>query len=109
MRDARCSFTFRDGRRCRMLRSEEHPTLCPYHARLEAREVGRLPVELPPLVAVCRLDNPRAVRRTLKRVFGEVVTGRIDPKQAHALAHIGQLLLVSTRRSPKKQKARRLA
>jgi hypothetical protein len=106
LKDERCSFTFRDGRRCRMLRAPEHPTLCLHHARMEALKAGLLPAERPDLVAVCRLDNPWAVRRTLKRIFGEVAAGRVDPDQAHAMAHLGHLLLVRTRRTPRKRASR---
>lgn len=104
----RCSFAFRDGRRCRMLCSEEHPTLCAHHARMEAREAGLLPPELPPLVAVGKLDNPWAVRRTLKRIFGEVAAGRVNPDQAHAMAHLGRSLLIETRRHTRRKPRKRV-
>jgi hypothetical protein len=32
-----CSFTFADGRRCRIPRRQGHPYLCTFHARREAQ------------------------------------------------------------------------
>jgi hypothetical protein len=38
--EARCQFTFSDGRRCTMGRSDIHPSLCPYHAEREEQLFG---------------------------------------------------------------------
>ena len=38
-RSSLCSFTFVDGRRCRMPRRED-PHLCPFHARKEAQALA---------------------------------------------------------------------
>ena len=35
-----CSFTFADGRQCRMPRREGHPYLCAFHARKEAQSLA---------------------------------------------------------------------
>ena len=103
----RCAFTFRDGRRCRMLRSSEHPLLCPHHARQEQRENGVALAEPPPLLAAGALDTPWAVRRTLKRLFAEVVDDRLSPAHAKAAGYIGRMLLIETRRArPKRKRAR---
>jgi hypothetical protein len=45
-RSSLCSFSFADGRRCRMARCSAHPHLCAFHARKEAQalaaqQVGR--------------------------------------------------------------------
>ena len=105
--DARCAFTYADRRRCRMLRSEEHASLCLHHARREALDEGRLPPELPSLVAAGALDNPWSVRRTLKRLFGEVAAGKISPERAHAMTYLCRFLLVHTRRESRQRRAAR--
>jgi hypothetical protein len=101
----RCTFTYRDGRRCRMLCPPQYPGLCLHHWRSASVEKGHAPPAPPPLVAVGALDNPWAVRRTLKRVFGEVAAGRINPGNAAVMAHIGRLLLFQTRRPRRKRRA----
>jgi hypothetical protein len=100
---SRCTFTYRDGRRCRMLCPPHHPALCLHHIRQAMLENGDAPPTPPPLVAVGALDNPWAVRRTLKRVFSEVVAGRINPANAAVMAHLGRLLLFATRRPRRKR------
>jgi hypothetical protein len=89
----RCSFTYRDGRRCRMLIIEDGTTLCPYHGQAARKEVGLAPPSSSPLIVPGILDTRRAVRRALKRVYREVVAGRIAPDRAAVLAYLGQVLL----------------
>jgi hypothetical protein len=102
---SRCTFTYRDGRRCRMLCAPHHPALCLHHIRQAMLENGDAPPAPPPLIAVGALDNPWAVRRSLKRVFSEVAAGRINPGNAAVMAHIGRLLLFHTRRPRRKRRA----
>ena len=93
----RCSFTFRDGRRCRMLRSPDHPALCPDHARRK-QDDSAAPPSLPPLATCDALDSPTSVRRALRRLARAVAQDHLTPRQAQIMAHILRLLLISTRR-----------
>ena len=95
--DPRCSFTFRDGRRCRMIRSPDHPSLCPDHARRKQDE-SAAPLSLPPLATCDALDSPTSVRRALRRLARAVAEDHLTPRQAQIMAHILRLLLISTRR-----------
>lgn len=96
----RCSFQFRDGRRCRMLLCREHPGLCLHHYRRWLKEQGRKPRRRL-LVGAGQLDNSQAVRRSLKHIMRELVEGHMTPEQAHALSKLGRLLLFSSRRARK--------
>jgi hypothetical protein len=80
-----------------MLCATPDATLCVHHLRRAMLERGEAP-PAPPLVAAGALANPWAVRRSLKRVFSEVAAGRMDPRNARVLAHLGRLLLFGTRR-----------
>ena len=103
--DPRCSFTFRDGRRCRMIRSPDHPALCPDHARRKQND-SAAPPSLPPLATCDALDSPTSVRRALRRLARAVAQDHLTPRQAQIMAHILRLLLISTRRGA--QSVRRL-
>ena len=103
--DPRCSFTFRDGRRCRMIRSPDHPALCPDHARRKQHD-SAAPPSLPPLATCDALDSPTSVRRALRRLAHAVADEHITPRQAQIMAHILRLLLISNRRG--RQAVRRL-
>ncbi len=105
--DNRCTLTYRDGRRCRMLTSGEHPALCLYHHRRASSKEGKVPLAASVLAAPGALDTRRAVRRSLKHVVRDVATGRLAPEDARVLAELGRLLLVYTRRTRKPAPARR--
>jgi len=85
--------------------SNRKARLCLTNPLLARSPLGELPPELPPLVAPGALDNPWAVRRSLKRIFGEAASGRMDPLTARVLAHLGRLPLFSTRRPRRKRRA----
>ena len=93
----RCSFTFRDGRRCRMIRSPDHPALCPDHARRK-QDDNAAPPTLLPLATCDALDSPTSVRRALRRLARAVADEHIPLRQAEIMAHILRLLLISNRR-----------
>ena len=89
-----CSFTFADGRRCRMPRQSGHLALCPFHAEKEAklfaaRQAGEdiTSYFYGPYIPACSING------ALARVFRGVVRGEIKPKTALALAYIGQTIL----------------
>ena len=89
-----CSFTFVDGRRCRIPRRERHPYLCTFHARREAKifagekvgeEIARyLSGEHVPAGDLCS---------ALGRLFAAVSQGEVEPKTVAALAHLGRSLV----------------
>jgi len=102
--ESRCSFTYRDGRRCRMLISREHPSLCVFHyeQQRKAEGVATRPRRL--LTTAGALDNRRAIRRSLKRVVRDLVDGRLSSNQARVLAELGRLLLVYTHPAGKRSR-----
>ena len=89
-----CSFTFVDGRRCRIPRRHGHPYLCTFHARKEAKifageKVGEqiaryLSGEHVPAGNLCS---------ALGRLFAAVAQGEVDPKTVAALSHLGRSLV----------------
>jgi hypothetical protein len=88
-----CSFTFADGRRCRIPRGHGH-YLCTFHARREAKifagekvgeEIARyLSGEHVPAGDLCS---------ALGRLFAAVAQGQVEPKTIAALAHLGRSLV----------------
>ncbi len=94
--DNRCHHTSADGRRCRMLRGEGDPSLCPEHRRQQ------FPPHLAPEAVAAELlgsiedfQSATAVNQVLGRLFALVASQRIPPRHAVVLAYIGQLLLSS--------------
>src|SRR5580693_6256243 len=88
-----CSFTFADGRCCRIPRRNGH-YLCTFHARREAKifagekvgeEIARyLSGEHVPAGDLCS---------ALGRLFAAVAQGQVEPKTIAALAHLGRSLV----------------
>lgn len=88
-----CSFTFADGRRCRIPRRNGY-YLCTFHARREAKifageKVGEqiaryLSGEHVPAGDLCS---------ALGRLFAAVAQGQVEPKTVAALAHLGRSLV----------------
>jgi hypothetical protein len=88
-----CSFTFVDGRRCRIPRRHGH-YLCTFHARRDAKifagekvgeEIARyLSGEHVPAGDLCS---------ALGRLFAAVSQGQVEPKTVAALAHLGRSLI----------------
>lgn len=106
--DTRCTFTFRDGRRCTMLRTGTRSTICLYHMRKVGKDQGKLSPALEPYIAPGELDNPWAVRRAIKRILALAMGGKLSPQQARVLTNLARLLLSSTRR-PRKPARRNFA
>ena len=93
-RSSLCSFTFADGRRCRIPRRAGHPYLCAFHARKEAQalagdEAGKeIAYHLSgSYVSACDLSS------ALGRLFSAVAQGQVKPKTAGTLAYLGQTLV----------------
>ncbi|MGH9794030.1 MAG: hypothetical protein ACRD5G_04585 [Candidatus Acidiferrales bacterium] len=101
--DTRCTFLYRDGRRCRMLRSSD-PELCPYHLQQRLKLNHAESPKPQPFVAPGALDNPWAVRRALRHIIRELAEGRLTPDSAQALASLTRLLLIRTRRPRKRRR-----
>ena len=102
--DTRCTFTYRDKRRCKMLRSADHPLLCLYHVRQAAKEGRELPPQLEPYMLARELDNPWAVRRAIKRIMALTLDGQLDLQRARVLTGLARLLLVSSRQMRKERR-----
>src|SRR6266852_369448 len=88
-----CQRQFSDGRRCRMLRMDGHPSLCPFHVREEKQliEADKLGAELASLSG--NLNNGTDINHVLAKVFKALADGRISARSASAFAYVGQLLL----------------
>jgi hypothetical protein len=91
-----CQFPFADGRKCRMLRRQDHPTLCLFHARQEDQllESQRLGAELSASLTGNFL-TATDINFVLGKLFTALAQNRIAPRNAATLAYIGQLLLHS--------------
>src|SRR6266404_2644643 len=93
-RSSLCSFTFTDGRHCRIPRRAAHPYLCAFHARKEAQalagqEAGQdIAYHLSGVyVSACDLSS------ALGRLFSAVAQGQLKPKTASTLAYLGPTLV----------------
>ena len=93
-RSSLCSFTFVDGRRCRMPRRPGHPYLCAFHAGKEAQALAGLQAAQDiayhlsgEYVSACDLNS------ALGRLFSAVAQGHIKPKAASTLAYLGQTMV----------------
>ena len=93
-RSSLCTFTFADGRRCRMPRSDRHLYLCTFHARKEAQAVAGqkaandISYHLSgAFLSACDLSL------ALGRLFTATAQGQIKPKTAATLAYLGNTLL----------------
>jgi hypothetical protein len=91
-----CQFQFADGRKCRMLRREDHATLCVFHARaerqlLQSETLGPLLSKSPSGEFLTAAD----VNHVLGKLFAAISEDRLPPRNAATLAFVGQLLLHS--------------
>jgi len=89
----RCQFETSDGRRCRMLRHNGHPTLCLFHARDEMQllESQRLGAEISASVTG-EFMTSTDINFVLGKLFTALAQNRIPPRNAAILAYIGQLM-----------------
>jgi hypothetical protein len=92
----RCQFETSDGRRCRMLRYNGHPTLCLFHAHdeLQLLESQRLGAELSATLTG-QFMTATDINFVLGKLFTATAQNRIPPRNAAILAYIGQLMLHS--------------
>jgi hypothetical protein len=89
-----CSFTFADGRQCRLPRRQGHPYRCLFHEKKEAQilageQAGQDIANLLSGNYISACD----VARSLARLFSAVAQGHIKPKTAATLAYLGQTLV----------------
>ena len=92
--DNRCHHTSADGRRCRMLRREGDPSLCPEHRRLALQpEMAPETAAAELLSSIENFQSAIAINQALGRLFALLASNRIAPRHAAILAYIGQLLL----------------
>jgi hypothetical protein len=90
----RCAFESSDGRRCRMLRYDAHPALCPFHAHEERQllEAERLGSEIASSVSGA-FRTATDINFVLGKLFIAFAQRRIPPRTAATLAYIAQLML----------------
>ena len=96
--DSRCRYKTADGRRCTMLKMDDHPSLCYTHWRqqlvqTESYDHEGAAAEL--LGSIEDFNTATAVNQALGRLFALLARNRIPPRNAAILAYIGQLLLNS--------------
>lgn len=91
-----CQFSFADGRTCRMLRQQDQPSLCVFHARAERQtaESDRLGSELA-VSLTGGLMTATDINFVLGKLFKAIAQNRIPPRNAANLAFVGKLLLRS--------------
>lgn len=101
----RCTFTYVDGRRCRMQKIETHPYLCFYHWQRgqEANDAVVFASQL--LEENHQLNSPAAVIGVLSGVFRLLAQGRLQARQAATLAYVCQLVLQALPQAEKQQRA----
>jgi hypothetical protein len=94
--DNLCQFPFADGRRCRMLRLDNHPSLCLFHARDERQllESPQLGEEISATFTGNFLTSSD-VNHALGKVFTAVAQDRLPRHTADTLAYLGSLMLQS--------------
>jgi len=89
-----CAFTYSDGRHCRMLRFTNTSNYCIHHAR-KLRHLNDVEDTASDLVEPIRgsFVSATALTRSLTRLFADVAEGRINAKDAVALARVANTLL----------------
>src|SRR5260370_17395247 len=89
----RCQFETSDGRRCRMLRCNAHPALCPFHARDEMQllESQRLGAELSASLTG-QFMTATDINFVLGKLFTATAQNRIPPPNAPVLPYIAHLI-----------------
>ena len=89
-----CTFTFADGRRCKLPQSPEDMGLCYFHAQkfAHARRARAAGVDIShylntDMLTACELSS------TFSTLFAATAQGFIKPRTATTLAYLGQLML----------------
>ena len=91
-----CSFTFADGRRCRMPHCASHPDLCTYHARKDAQDLAAKKVGNTISYDLSgEVSTACDVAAAIRHLFAAVAQGHIKPKTANTLAYLAQTLVQS--------------
>jgi len=105
--DSRCQHRTKHGKRCRMLRSASHPTLCAHHAGQKLKLMKR---EKPPeklaaelLGPLEYLDSSSTVNYALSKLLLLAADRRIPPREAASLGYLCSLLLQSVKGVDKEQ------
>jgi hypothetical protein len=89
-----CSFTFADGRQCRLPRRQDHPYLCLFHAKKEAQILsGEQAGQDIARFLTGNYISACDVAKSLSRLFSAVAQGHIKPKTAATLAYLGQTIV----------------
>jgi hypothetical protein len=99
-RPSLCAFTFADGRRCRLPRPFPDSEYCHHHQR-KLRHLRQADATAAELVEPISGDfvPATALTHSLTRLFYALAEGRIDPKNATALARVANTLLKSINKS----------
>lgn len=93
--DLRCTHYYLDGRRCRMPRIENHPSLCFYHWQQEERLAESVKVSREIISPREKLVTAQSINRVLGRLLRALAQNRITTRQATTLAYIAQLMLTT--------------
>jgi len=89
-----CSFTFADGRQCRLPRRTGHPYLCLFHAKKEAQILsGEQAGQDIARFLTGNYISACDVAKSLARLFSAVAQGHIKPRTAATLAYLGQTIV----------------
>jgi len=101
----RCTFTYIDGRRCRMQKIETHPYLCYYHWQRGQQANDAVVFASQLLNENQQLNSPAAVIDVLSGVFRLLAQGRLETRQAATMAYVCQLALQALPQAEKQQRA----
>lgn len=93
--DKRCWHVTLDGKRCRMDKLEQHPSLCYYHWEREQQMADAMKFSAQVVPPRARLNTARGINRVLGNVLKALSQGKIPARSAAGMAYIGQLLLLS--------------
>jgi hypothetical protein len=93
-----CQHHSKDGKQCHMLLAADNPTLCPFHARSDAKRVDLQRDDSEDLSALFNQDLPKQktaadIHTHLWNLSLALQQGRISPRRAAVLAYIHSLLL----------------
>lgn len=86
----RCTFIYRDGRRCRMSKIENHPYLCFHHWQRGQNANDALVFASQLLPEGQQLTTATTIAAALTCIFRLISQGRLETRQAGILAYICQ-------------------